>query len=175
MHGEQVSRTLHRRGESRTHRHQRNSNRLNPIRFTTTTTTSPRRGPRHQDHHGPAHHTERGRTHTSFITTAYDADILIHSDGQHELPPRGVPVAGPLQHQTTALPMPPFQPRKLRKDPHDRYAARSRLTTNPVSTTWGQGPTSPLRSVHLSQPRSASGYSPMQLINQIPLNQEWTN
>ena len=95
--------------------------------------------------------------------------------GGGELPPRGVPVAGPLQHQTTALPMPPFQPRKLRKDPHDRYAARSRLTTNPVSTTWGQGPTSPLRSVHLSQPRSASGYSPMQLINQIPLNQEWTN
>ena len=63
--------------------------------------------------------------------------------GGGELPPRGVPVAGPLQHQTTALPMPPFQPRKLRKDPHDRYAARSRLTTNPVSTTWGQGPVTP--------------------------------
>ena len=59
-----------------------------------------------------------------------------------DLPPRGVPMAGPLQHQTTALPMPPFQPRDLRKDPDDRYAARSRLTTNPVSTTWGQGPAS---------------------------------
>ena len=49
-------------------------------------------------------------------------------------------MAGPLQHQTTALPMPPFQPSDLRKDPDDRYAARSRLTTNPVSTTRGQGP-----------------------------------
>lgn len=33
--------------------------------------------------------------------------------------------------------MPPFQPRDLRKDPDDRYADRSRLTTNPVSTTEG--------------------------------------
>ena len=39
-----------------------------------------------------------------------------------------------------ALPMPLFQPRRLRKEPHKRYAARSRLTTNPVSTTPGQGP-----------------------------------
>jgi transposase InsO family protein len=31
-------------------------------------------------------------------------------------------------------------PRHLRTDPHTRYAARSRVITNPVSTTWGQGP-----------------------------------
>ncbi|WP_202287132.1 MMPL family transporter [Mycobacterium intracellulare] len=49
-------------------------------------------------------------------------------------------MAGPLQHPTTPLPLPPFQPRHLRKDPDNRYAARSRITTNPVSTTWGQGP-----------------------------------
>ena len=45
--------------------------------------------------------------------------------GRGELPARGVPVAGPLQHQTTALPMPLFQSRDLRKGPDDRYAARS--------------------------------------------------
>ena len=44
------------------------------------------------------------------------------------------------QHQTTPLPLPPIQPRHLRKDPHTDYAARSRLNINPVSTTWGQGP-----------------------------------
>lgn len=60
--------------------------------------------------------------------------------GRGELPPGGLPMAGPLQHQTTTLPLPPFQPRHLRKDPDTHYAAQSRLTTNPVSTTWGQGP-----------------------------------
>src|SRR5580765_7535364 len=64
---------------------------------------------------------------------------------RRDLPPRGLPLAGPLQHQTTPLPLPPFQPRHIRKDPHTRYAARSRLTTNPVSTTWGQGPGELLR------------------------------
>lgn len=50
-------------------------------------------------------------------------------------------MAGPLQHHTTSpLPLRLFQPLDLRKDPDTRYAARSRLTTNPVSTTWGQGP-----------------------------------
>ena len=49
-------------------------------------------------------------------------------------------LAGPLQHHTTTLPLPLLEPRRLRKDPHTRYAARSCLTTNPVSTTWGQGP-----------------------------------
>ncbi|MCX2934702.1 rhodanese-like domain-containing protein, partial [Mycobacterium sp. CVI_P3] len=33
-----------------------------------------------------------------------------------------------------------FQPRHLRKQPHIRYAATSGVTTNPVSTTPGQGP-----------------------------------
>ena len=42
---------------------------------------------------------------------------------------------GALQHETTTLPLPLCQPRQLRKDPHTRYAARSRITTNPVSTT----------------------------------------
>ena len=49
-------------------------------------------------------------------------------------------MAGALQHQTTALPLPSYQPLHLRKDPDTGYAARSRLTTNPVSTTSGQGP-----------------------------------
>ena len=56
------------------------------------------------------------------------------------LPPPGIPMAGPLQHRQTALPLPPFQPRHLRKEPDTRYAARSRLTTNPVSTTPGSRP-----------------------------------
>ncbi|GFG54734.1 hypothetical protein MAGR_61750 [Mycolicibacterium agri] len=60
--------------------------------------------------------------------------------GRGDLPPGGLPMAGPLQHQTPALPLPSFQPRHLRKDPDTGYAARSCLTTNPVSTTWGQGP-----------------------------------
>ena len=44
-----------------------------------------------------------------------------------------------------ATPTAAIQPRRLRKDPHTRYAARSRITTNPVSTPgldpvwWTQG------------------------------------
>lgn len=60
--------------------------------------------------------------------------------GRGDLPPRGVPMAGPLQHHTTALPLPLFQPRRLREEPDNHYAARSCLTTNPVSTTWGARP-----------------------------------
>jgi hypothetical protein len=33
-----------------------------------------------------------------------------------------------------------LSPHQLRKDPDTRYAARSRITTNPVPTAWGQGP-----------------------------------
>lgn len=39
----------------------------------------------------------------------------------------------------------PVQPRQLRKDPHTGYAARSRLTTNPVSNNRGQGPLADVR------------------------------
>ena len=42
-----------------------------------------------------------------------------------ELPPRGVPLAGPLQHQTTALPVPLPDPHRLRDhqpQQHRRYA-----------------------------------------------------
>ena len=66
--------------------------------------------------------------------------------GRRHLPPGSVPVAGPLQHQTATLPLPLRQSHQLRKDPHTRYAARSRITTNPVSTTRGQGP-----AVHLAR------------------------
>ncbi|WP_244881351.1 AAA family ATPase [Mycolicibacterium sp. TY81] len=53
-------RAFHRRGESRTHRHQRNSNRLNQIHVTTATTTPPRQGSRHRDHQRPARHKRAG-------------------------------------------------------------------------------------------------------------------
>lgn len=59
------------------------------------------------------------------------------------LPPRGLPVAGPLDRQQTTFVLPPSQPRQLRNHPHTRYAARSRLTPNPVSGHRGQGPAAP--------------------------------
>ena len=60
-------------------------------------------------------------------------------------------MAGPLQHHTTALLLPSFQPRDLRKEPDTGYAARSRITTNPVSTTWGQGPEAYPRAANFSR------------------------
>ncbi|BCJ78656.1 hypothetical protein MTY81_00290 [Mycolicibacterium sp. TY81] len=75
-------RAFHRRGESRTHRHQRNSNRLNQIHVTTATTTPPRQGSRHRDHQRPARHKRAGRSHQCIIINADDADIFIVSDGQ---------------------------------------------------------------------------------------------
>lgn len=91
--------------------------------------------------------------------------------GRGDLPPRGLPLAGSLQHQTKTLSLPSFKPCDLRKDPDTGYAARSLLTTNPVSTTRGQGPSAcwpsqrirscpqstPPRSVGALRPRSSSG------------------
>jgi hypothetical protein len=55
---------------------------LNPIRVNPTSTASTRRAPRHHAHHGPAHHTERGRSHIQILINPDDAIIVIFSDGQ---------------------------------------------------------------------------------------------
>jgi hypothetical protein len=56
--------------------------RLNPIRVKPTSTASTRRQSRHHAHHGPAHHTERGRSHIRIVVNPDDANIVIGSDAQ---------------------------------------------------------------------------------------------
>jgi hypothetical protein len=76
-------RSRHRRRKGSTHRHRRNRRGLNLIRINPTRTTSTRRQRRQHAHHGPAHHTERGRSHHPIIVKPNGAIIVIFSDAQH--------------------------------------------------------------------------------------------
>jgi hypothetical protein len=60
---------------------------LNPIHITTTRKAPTRRSSHHQDHDGPAHHTEQGRSHHRIIANNNDANIVILNDAQHARQP----------------------------------------------------------------------------------------
>ena len=81
IHGRAAARPRHRQREGGPHRYCRNRHRMNLI-HANTTIASPRRQRRDRAHHGPAHHTERGRSHASIVVNLDYAIIVTCGDAQ---------------------------------------------------------------------------------------------